>query len=135
MQYLTEAEAAEHSPEQLRTHSTAALGLRVEALRPHARYTFTVLVRAGTARGLRAVSRARSAEFRTREAPPAAPADFRPLDATPSRLTFVWRLPPQDQHGELRRFLLDYAPQDQPDKLTTLEFPPDGNARSTSLRA
>ncbi|CAB3221781.1 unnamed protein product [Arctia plantaginis] len=132
VQYLTEAEAAEHSPEQLRTHSTAALGLRVDALRPHARYTFTVLVRAGRAQGLRAVSRALSAEFRTRQAPPAAPADFRPLDATPSRLTFVWRLRPQDQHGVLRRFLLDYAPQDQPDKITTLEFPPDARSGSVS---
>lgn len=125
VQYLTEAGQTEHSLEQLQTRSTEELWLRVTGLRPHVMYTFTVVVRAGRVPALRRSSRAHSRAFRTREDTPPAPTQFRPVDATPSRLTFAWELPPSEANGVLQRFLLDYAPQGEPDKVTTLEFPPD----------
>lgn len=83
-------------------------------------------VRAGEEGALRTVSRAVSAGVGTAEAAPPAPRGFRPQDAAPSRLDFVWELPPGEANGQLTRFLLDYWPMNEPDSLSTIEYSPDG---------
>lgn len=100
---------------------------QVGGLRPHTLYTFTVVVWAGSGAALRAASRAHSSTVATREAPPPAPHSFRATHQEPSALAFSWALEPADANGVLRRFLLEYAPQSDPERVTTLEFPPDGN--------
>ncbi|XP_022829301.1 tyrosine-protein phosphatase 10D-like [Spodoptera litura] len=77
VQYLTDVD-------QLQTLTTEELGIKVEALRPHSVYTFTVVVVAGRGGALRLTSRGRSADVRTRQAPP-APAAPAPAAARTSR--------------------------------------------------
>ncbi|XP_047019276.1 tyrosine-protein phosphatase 10D isoform X1 [Helicoverpa zea] len=117
--------------DQLLTLTTEELGITVGALRPHALYTFTVVVWAGRGGALRTKSGAHSAAVATREAAPPAPARFRVLAAEPGSVTFAWDLDAAAANGVLRRFLLEYAPQSDPDRITTIEFPPD--ARSGSV--
>ncbi|XP_075972305.1 protein tyrosine phosphatase 10D [Anticarsia gemmatalis] len=133
VEYLADSErGAAHSLDQLREHYTDATRLRVTALRPHRAYTFTVRVCAGRLPSLRTLSPALSAEFSTLEAPPPAPGDFRPVDATPSQLKFAWSLSSADANGVLRRFILDYASQEEPDKITKLDFPPEARSGTVS---
>ncbi|XP_050561388.1 tyrosine-protein phosphatase 10D isoform X1 [Spodoptera frugiperda] len=121
VQYLTDVD-------QLQTLTTEELGIKVESLRPHSVYTFTVVVVAGRGGALRLTSRGRSADVRTLQAPPPAPRDFRVTRALPAELRLAWDLAPHDANGDLRRFLLDYAPQAEPDRVTTIEFPPDARS-------
>ncbi|CAG9792265.1 unnamed protein product [Diatraea saccharalis] len=117
LQYLADAHT-------LRTNHTSARAFNVTGLRPHTNYTFTVVVRAGTRDTLLALSRAHSAEVTTLEAAPEAPADFRVIDATPNSLTFAWEMPMESRHGELRKFVLTYAPTDSSGPGDRLELGP-----------
>ncbi|XP_041973305.1 tyrosine-protein phosphatase 10D isoform X2 [Aricia agestis] len=125
-----------HSPDRLATLATTEPELTVRDLRPYTAYTFSLEVRSGTPATILTRSPARSLNVTTREAPPAAPSDFRPSDAAPTELTFTWSLPPEDAHGVLRRFVLEYAPADGSEQSASMELPPDARTgRVTGLRA
>ncbi|KAM3958132.1 LOW QUALITY PROTEIN: tyrosine-protein phosphatase 10D [Aphomia sociella] len=124
VQYLAAAD-------QLRTHYTTRTHVSVPGLRPYTLYTFTVVVRAGTRDSILAPSRAHSAAFRTREAPPGAPREFRLADAKPSELRFAWELPAAERHGAVREFVLQYAPAEAAERAATLRFP--GEARGGAV--
>ncbi|XP_023945481.2 tyrosine-protein phosphatase 10D [Bicyclus anynana] len=114
--------------DQLEARSTPELRLLLTGLRPHTLYTFSVETRAGTPATILTRSPARSGAVRTLEAPPAAPARFAPTDSRPRELRFAWELPERDAHGELRRFVLDYFPDDEPAAARRAEFPPAARA-------
>ncbi|XP_039746101.1 tyrosine-protein phosphatase 10D-like isoform X2 [Pararge aegeria] len=114
--------------DQLEARTTERLALELGGLRPYTLYTFSVEVRAGAPASLLTRSAARSASVRTLEAPPAAPARFQPSDAAPSQLSFTWELAPQDAHGELLRFVLQYWAAREPGAAREAEFPPGARA-------
>ncbi|CAF4853022.1 unnamed protein product [Pieris macdunnoughi] len=118
VQYLAAAD-------RLESAGATRPGVTLGSLAPHTLYTFTVEVLSGTPATILTRSRALSASFRTLAAPPAAPAAFHPTDAKPTELTFAWRLPPRDAHGDLLAFHLTYWPLGAPDMAREIAFPPD----------
>lgn len=83
-------------------------------------------MRSGTPATILTRSAGLSTTVRTQQAPPPAPRAFHPTDAKPSELTFSWELPPDEANGVLETFVVEYAPQGQPDANRTLTFPPEG---------
>ncbi|KAI8440644.1 hypothetical protein MSG28_001853, partial [Choristoneura fumiferana] len=85
-------------------------------------------VRSGTPATILTRSAGLSTTVRTQQAAPPAPRAFHPTDAKPSELTFAWELPAAEANGVLDAFVVDYAPQGQPDQNRTITFPPDARS-------
>ncbi|XP_069691312.1 tyrosine-protein phosphatase 10D isoform X2 [Periplaneta americana] len=78
-------------------------------LKPHRNYTFTVVVRSGTESSVLRRSLPVSAIFTTMESVPGKVEKFHPLDIQPSRISFEWALPSNEQNGVIRRFTITYG--------------------------
>ncbi|XP_063616070.1 tyrosine-protein phosphatase 10D-like [Cydia splendana] len=121
LQYLT-------AEDTLEARSTTGTEYTVQDLQPHTNYVFTIEVRSGTPATLMTRSAGLSVQLATRQAPPPAPRAFHPTDAKPNQLTFSWDLPANQANGVLEKFVIEYAPQNQPEKNTTITFPPEARS-------
>ncbi|XP_063374991.1 tyrosine-protein phosphatase 10D-like [Cydia amplana] len=121
LQYLT-------AEDTLEARSTTGTEYTVQDLQPHTNYVFTIEVRSGTPATLMTRSAGLSVQLATRQAAPPAPRSFHPTDAKPSQLTFAWDLPANQANGVLEKFVIEYAPQNQPEKNTTITFPPEARS-------
>ncbi|XP_076291656.1 protein tyrosine phosphatase 10D isoform X2 [Lasioglossum baleicum] len=83
--------------------------ITISDLKPHRNYTFTLIVRSGTASSNLRVSNPLSASFTTSESYPGKVEKFHPTDIQPSDISFEWSLPSQEQNGIIRKYTITYG--------------------------
>nr|XP_031828651.1 tyrosine-protein phosphatase 10D isoform X5 [Nomia melanderi] len=83
--------------------------ITISDLKPHRNYTFTLIVRSGTASSYLRVSNPLSASFTTSESYPGKVEKFHPTDIQPSDISFEWSLPSQEQNGIIRKYTITYG--------------------------
>lgn len=83
--------------------------ITISDLKPHRNYTFTLVVRSGTASSYLRVSNPLSASFTTSESFPGKVEKFHPTDIQPSDISFEWSLPSQEQNGIIRKYTITYG--------------------------
>ncbi|XP_071056638.1 tyrosine-protein phosphatase 10D isoform X2 [Onthophagus taurus] len=95
--------------DEITRHITLFPHIKINHLRPHKNYTFTVIVRSGTESSILRTSNPVSRTFTTEEAAPGKVASFGPIDVQPSEITFKWNISPTEQNGVIRRFTITYG--------------------------
>ncbi|XP_043525700.1 tyrosine-protein phosphatase 10D isoform X5 [Frieseomelitta varia] len=88
---------------------TSANLITISDLKPHRNYTFTLVVRSGTASSYLRISNPVSASFTTSESYPGKVEKFHPTDIQPSDISFEWSLPSQEQNGIIRKYTITYG--------------------------
>ncbi|CAK9833787.1 Tyrosine-protein phosphatase 10D [Anthophora retusa] len=88
---------------------TSANVITISDLKPHRNYTFTLVVRSGTASSYLRISNPLSASFTTSESYPGKVEKFHPTDIQPSDISFEWSLPSQEQNGIIRKYTITYG--------------------------
>ncbi|KOX75253.1 Tyrosine-protein phosphatase 10D [Melipona quadrifasciata] len=88
---------------------TSANLMTISDLKPHRNYTFTLVVRSGTASSYLRISNPVSASFTTSESYPGKVEKFHPTDIQPSDISFEWSLPSQEQNGIIRKYTITYG--------------------------
>ncbi|XP_076636751.1 protein tyrosine phosphatase 10D isoform X1 [Colletes latitarsis] len=83
--------------------------ITISDLKPYRNYTFTLVVRSGTASSYLRVSNPLSASFTTSESYPGKVEKFHPTDIQPSDISFEWSLPGQKQNGIIRKYTITYG--------------------------
>ncbi|XP_076478541.1 protein tyrosine phosphatase 10D isoform X3 [Bombus vancouverensis nearcticus] len=83
--------------------------ITISDLKPHRNYTFTLVVRSGTASSYLRISNPVSASFTTSESYPGKVEKFHPTDIQPSDISFEWSLPSQEQNGIIRKYTITYG--------------------------
>ncbi|XP_034187138.1 protein tyrosine phosphatase 10D isoform X1 [Osmia lignaria lignaria] len=83
--------------------------ITISDLKPHRNYTFTLVVRSGTASSNLRISNPLSASFTTSESYPGKVEKFHPTDIQPSDISFEWSLPSQEQNGIIRKYTITYG--------------------------
>ncbi|XP_043262139.1 tyrosine-protein phosphatase 10D isoform X2 [Colletes gigas] len=83
--------------------------ITISDLKPYRNYTFTLVVRSGTASSYLRVSNPLSASFTTSESYPGKVEKFHPTDIQPSNISFEWSLPGQKQNGIIRKYTITYG--------------------------
>ena len=83
--------------------------ITISDLKPHRNYTFTLVVRSGTASSYLRVSNPLSASFTTSESYPGKVEKFHPTDIQPSDISFEWSLPSQEQNGIITKYTITYG--------------------------
>ncbi|KAJ8716601.1 hypothetical protein PYW07_003228 [Mythimna separata] len=111
----------------LRTNQTR---ITVNSLLPHTKYTFKAIVYEFVSNKL-VGSKASYQTVTTLEVLPSVPSDFRVLKEKSRMLDLTWQVDPAEIKGVLRRFLLEYAPTNDPEAKITFEFP--GDARGAKV--
>ncbi|XP_076647850.1 protein tyrosine phosphatase 10D isoform X5 [Halictus rubicundus] len=88
---------------------TSVNQITISDLKPHRNYTFTLIVRSGTASSNLRISNPLSASFTTSESFPGKVEKFHPTDIQPSDISFEWSLPSQEQNGIIRKYTITYG--------------------------
>ncbi|KAK9723339.1 Fibronectin type III domain [Popillia japonica] len=88
---------------------TSEPSIKLNLLKPHRNYTFTVTVRSGTESSILRRSTPISDTFTTEEAAPGKVETFTPVDVQPGEVTFKWSLPQSEQNGIIRKFTITYG--------------------------
>ncbi|XP_017888452.1 tyrosine-protein phosphatase 10D isoform X1 [Ceratina calcarata] len=83
--------------------------ITISDLKPYRNYTFTLVVRSGTASSYLRISNPVSASFTTSESYPGKVEKFHPTDIQPSDISFEWSLPIQEQNGIIRKYTITYG--------------------------
>lgn len=88
---------------------TTVNSITISDLKPHRNYTFTLVVRSGTASSYLRISNPLSASFTTSESYPGKVEKFHPTDIQPSDISFEWSLPSQEQNGIIIKYTITYG--------------------------
>uniref|UniRef100_A0A6A7G6Z0 protein-tyrosine-phosphatase n=2 Tax=Hirondellea gigas TaxID=1518452 RepID=A0A6A7G6Z0_9CRUS len=121
-----------NADDQLITNYTTWERITIEGLRPHRRYTFTVLTRAGSAgSSILRQSVPVSATFTTSESIPGMVQEFVPVNVHPNRIDFRWTLSAEEKNGVLHRYVISYHAKGS-SHVTAKDFPSSERTGSIS---